>query len=103
MRLYKKNEIDKLIQELVKAGIVQPISSPYASPVVLVKKKDNTWRLCVDYRKVNEMTVKDIFPIPLIEDLMDELGGSHVYSKIDMRAGYHQVRMEESDIHKAAF
>lgn len=92
-----------MIQELMKAGTVQPSSSSYASPVVLVKKKDNTWRLCVDYRKLNEMTVKDRFPILLIEDLMDELGGSRVYSKIDLRAGYHQVRMEESDVHKTAF
>ena len=99
----QKNEIDKMIQDLLKAGTVQPSSSTYASPVVLVKKKDNTWRLCVDYRKLNEMTVKDRFPIPLIEDLMDELGGSKVYSKIDLRAGYHQVRMDESEIHKTAF
>lgn len=99
----QKNEIDKMIHDLLKAGTVQPSSSPYASPVVLVKKKDNTWRLCVDYRKLNEMTVKDRFPIPLIEDLMDELGGSKVYSKIDLRAGYHQVRMDEREIHKTAF
>ena len=99
----QKNEIDKMIQDLLKAGTVQPSSSTYAAPVVLVKKKDNTWRLCVDYRKLNEMTVKDRFPIPLIEDLMDELGGSKVYSKIDLRAGYHQVRMDESEIHKTAF
>lgn len=59
-------------------------SSPYASPVVLVKKKDSTRRLCVDYRHLNNMTIKDRFPIPLIEDLMDELGGSSVYSKIDL-------------------
>ena len=101
--VYQKNEIDKMVQELLKAGTVQPSSSPYASPVVLVKKKDSTWRLCVDYMKLNGMTVKDRFPIPLIEDLMDELGGSKVYSKIDLRAGYHQVRMDPQDIHKTTF
>lgn len=88
MRFNKKNEIDKMIQ-LLKVGTVQPSSCMYASPVVLVKKKDNTWRLCVDYRKLNEMIVKDRFRIPLIEDLMDELGGSKVYSKVYLRVGYH--------------
>lgn len=101
--LYQKNEIDNMVKELLQAGTIQHSSSPYASPVVLVKKKNGTWRLCVDYRGLNVMTVKDRFPIPLIEDLMDELGGSAVYSKIDLRAGYHQVRMDPADIHKTAF
>ena len=101
--VYQKNEIDKLVQELLDAGTIQPSSSSYASPVVLVKKKDGSWRLCVDYRGLNGMTVKDRFPIPLIADLMDELGGSKVYSKIDLRAGYHQVRMNTDGIHKTAF
>lgn len=101
--VHQKNEIDKMVRKLLKAGTIQPSASPYASPVVLVKKKDNTWRLCVDYRKLNNMTIKDRFPIPLIEDLMDELGGSMIYSNIDLRAGYHQVRMEPDDMQKTAF
>lgn len=101
--VHQKTEIDKMVQGLLDAGTIINSSSPYASPVVLVKKKDNSWRLCVDYRNLNSMTIKDRFPIPLLEDLMDELGGSSVYSKIDLRAGYHQVRMDPADTHKTAF
>jgi len=101
--IHQKNEIDKMVEDLLSSGTVQNSSSPYASPVVLVKKKDGTWRLCVHYRELNGMTVKDRFHIPLIEDLMDELGGAEVFSKIDLRAGYHQVRMSPEDIHKTAF
>lgn len=101
--MYQKNEIDKMVQELMDAGTIQTSSSSYDSLVVLVKNKDGSWRLCVDYRVLNGMTVKDRFPIPLIEDLMDELGGSKVFSKIDLRACYHQVRMRTDDIHKTAF
>ncbi|CAA7054011.1 unnamed protein product [Microthlaspi erraticum] len=101
--IHQKNEIDKIVQEMLTAGTIQASSSSYASPVVLVKEKDGSWRLCVDYRGLNNMTVNDRFPIPLIEDLMDELGGSVICYKIDLRAGYQQVRMDPCDIHKTAF
>ncbi|KAH0781176.1 hypothetical protein KY290_000774 [Solanum tuberosum] len=86
----KKDIIEELVQQMLDQGIVQPSSSPFASPVVLVGKKDGSWRLCVDYSDLNMHTVKNKFPIPLVEDLLDELGGSVIFSKIDLRAGYHQ-------------
>ena len=87
----------------MQSRIIQNSSSPYASPVVLVGKKDGSWRMCVDYRELNKHTVKDKFPIPLVEDLLDELHGSVLFSKIDLRAGYNQVRMQPEDVYKTAF
>ncbi|CAM8925392.1 unnamed protein product [Rhodiola kirilowii] len=99
----QKDVIDKLIQDMLHQGIIQYSTSPYASPVILVKKKDGSWRLCIDYRGLNHQTIKDKYPIPLLEDLLDELGGSKYFSKLDLRAGFHQLRMDPHDVYKTAF
>jgi hypothetical protein len=101
--IVQKNIIDQLVQDMMDQGIIQHSNSPFASPTVLVRKKDGSWRLCVDFRRLNSHTIKDRFPIPLIEDLLDELGGSSIFSKLDMKSGYHQLRMAPGEEHKTAF
>lgn len=99
----QKDAIDSMIKDMLAQGTIQCSSSPYASPIVLVKKKDGTWRLSVDYRGLNKQTIKDKYPIPLLEDLLDELGGACFFSKLDLRAGFHQIRMTPDDVYKTAF
>ncbi|CAA0830191.1 Uncharacterized mitochondrial protein AtMg00860 [Striga hermonthica] len=99
----QKNTIEEIVQEMLKSGIIQNNKSPFAAPVLLVKKKDLTWRLCVDYRYLNSLTIKHEFPIPVIEELLDELQGSSCFSKIDLRSCYFQILMKEEHRPLTAF
>ncbi|GJX08605.1 putative reverse transcriptase domain-containing protein [Tanacetum coccineum] len=96
-------ELSEQLQELSDKGFIRPSSSPWGAPVLFVKKKDGSFRMCIDYRELNKLTVKNRYPLPRIDDLFDQLQGSNIYSKIDLRSGYHQLRVREQDIPKTAF
>nr|GEV29992.1 ribonuclease H-like domain-containing protein [Tanacetum cinerariifolium] len=96
------NELSDQLKELSETGLIRPSSSPWGAPILFVKK-DGSFRMCIDYRELNKLTVKHRYPLPRIDDLFDQLQGSSVYSKIDLRSGYHQLRVHEEDISKTAF
>ncbi|GJW97035.1 putative reverse transcriptase domain-containing protein [Tanacetum coccineum] len=96
-------ELSKQLQELSEKGFIRPSSSPWGAPVLFVKKKDGSFRMCIDYRELNKLTIKNRYPLPRIDDLFDQLQGSSVYSKIDLRSGYHQLRIRKEDIPITAF
>jgi len=96
-------ELKKQLEELLEKQFIRPSVSPWGAPVLLVKKKDGCMRLCVDYRQLTKVTIKNRYPLLRIDDLMDQLVGAEVFSKIDLRLGYHQIRVKVEDISKTAF
>jgi hypothetical protein len=103
MSVEQLKEIKKQLIELQEAGCIHPSSSPWGAPVLFVQKKDGSQRMCVDYRSLNYVTIKNNYPLPCIEDLFDQMRGVRVFSKIDLRSGYHQMKIRPSDIPKTAF
>ncbi|RYA56201.1 hypothetical protein DD596_25565, partial [Enterobacter cloacae complex sp. 4DZ3-28B] len=99
----QQEEIMRQVHELVEKGMVRPSSSPICSPVLLVQKKDGTYHMCVDYRALNRITIKNRFLVPRVEDLFDKLQGSTYFSRIDLKSSYHQIRIVDQDIVKTAF
>uniref|UniRef100_A0A2N9I8T4 Reverse transcriptase n=1 Tax=Fagus sylvatica TaxID=28930 RepID=A0A2N9I8T4_FAGSY len=95
--------IDLVPEELLDKGFIRPSASPWGAPVLFVKKKDGSMRLCIDYRELNRVTIKNKYPLPRIDDLFDQLQGAQVFSKIDLRSGYHQLKIKSEDIPKTAF
>ena len=96
-------ELKLQLQELLEKGFIHPSVSPWGAPILFVKKKDGTLRLCVDYRKLNKMTEKNKYSLPRIDDLFDQLKGASVFSKIELISGYHQLRIKDTDVHKTTF
>jgi hypothetical protein len=96
-------ELKEQLQELLDKGYIRPSASPWGAPVIFVPKNDGTQRMCVDYRSLNEVTIKNKYPLPRIDDLFDQLNGACVFSEIDLWSGYHQLKIRTTDIPKTAF
>ena len=103
MTIVELKELKFQLQELLEKGFIRPSVSPWGAPMLFVKKKDGTLRLCVEYRQQNKMTVKNKYPLPRIDDLLNQLKDASVFLKIDLRSGYHQLRIKDADVHKTAF
>ena len=103
MALLELKELKLQLQELLEKGFIRPSVSPWGAPVLFVKKKDGTLRLCIDYRQLNKLTVKNKYPLPRIDDLFDQLKGVSIFSKIDLRSGYHQLKIKDADVNNTTF
>jgi hypothetical protein len=99
----QKIEIERQVTNMFQSGIVIPSLSPFAAPVPLVKKKDGTWRFCVDYKKLNSATIKNKFPITVIDEFLDEIAGAKYFTKLDLNSRFHQIRMTAQDEYKTTF